>query len=233
MDSIIFKGNVIGMLMYIIPALMLFLYVIKGLEDRLVERKLYLACGIGVVIGTIAEVILFFSGADLYTELAYASMILVTPFIVMMFMFIGVNLKTFKDEPAAPHYSAGYGLFFGGALQFWKLLIAEDQYGDMSSGDMTLITLFGLGSVVFLGGAGMWIAYAIKENGPKNGVRISGRLAFLYVILQYLYASGLEHVHYGMHDLMVIIASLMAFLVVSGALFHQGYLRLPKVAKND
>ena len=233
MDSIIFQGNVIGMLMYIIPALMLFLYVIKGLEDRLVERKLYLACGIGVVIGTIAEVILFFSGADLYTELAYASMILVTPFIVMMFMFIGVNLKTFKDEPAAPHYSAGYGLFFGGALQFWKLLIAEDQYGDMSSGDMTLITLFGLGSVIFLGGAGMWIAYAIKENGPKNGIRISGRLAFLYVILQYLYASGLEHVHYGMHDLMVIIASLMAFLVVSGALFHQGYLRLPKVAKND
>ena len=233
MDSIIFQGNVIGMLMYIIPALMLFLYVIKGLEDRLVERKLYLACGIGVVIGTIAEVILFFSGADLYTELAYASMILVTPFIVMMFMFIGVNLKTFKDEPAAPHYSAGYGLFFGGALQFWKLLIAEDQYGDMSSGDMTLITLFGLGSVIFLGGAGMWIAYAIKENGPKNGIRISGRLAFLYVILQYLYASGLEHVHYGMHDLMVIIASLMAFLVVSGALFHQGYLRLPKIAKND
>ena len=233
MDSIIFQGNVIGMLMYIIPALMLFLYVIKGLEDRLVERKLYLACGIGVVIGTIAEVILFFSGADLYMELAYASMILVTPFIVMMFMFIGVNLKTFKDEPAAPHYSAGYGLFFGGALQFWKLLIAEDQYGDMSSGDMTLITLFGLGSVVFLGGAGMWIAYAIKENGPKNGVRISGRLAFLYVILQYLYASGLEHVHYGMHDLMLIIASLMAFLVVSGALFHQGYLRLPKIAKND
>ena len=162
MDSIIFQGNVIGMLMYIIPALMLFLFVINGLEDRLVERKLYLACGIGVVIGTIAEVILFFSGADLYTELAYASMILVTPFIVMMFMFIGVNLKTFKDEPAAPHYSAGFGLFFGGALQFWKLLIAENQYENMSSGDMTLITLFGLGSVVFLGGAGMWIGYAIK-----------------------------------------------------------------------
>ena len=233
MDSIIFQGNVIGMLMYIIPALMLFLFVINGLEKRLVERKLYLACGIGVVIGTIAEVILFFSGADLYTELAYASMILVTPFIVMMFMFIGVNLKTFKDEPAAPHYSAGYGLFFGGALQFWKLLIAENQYGNMSSGDMTLITLFGLGSVIFLGGAGMWIAYAIKENGPKNGIRISGRLAFLYVILHYLYASGLEHVHYGAHNLYLILACLIAFLVVSGALFHQGYLRLPKSAKND
>ena len=153
--------------------------------------------------------------------------------IVGIAIILGGIFVIIKDEPAAPHYSAGYGLFFGGALQFWKLLIAENQYENMSSGDMTLITLFGLGSVLFLGGAGMWIAYAIKENGPKNGVRISGRLAVLYVILQYLYASGLEHVHYGMHDLMVIIASLMAFLVVSGALFHQGYLRLPKIAKND
>ena len=99
MDSIIFQGNVIGMLLFIIPALVLFLYVINGLEDRLVERKLYLACGIGVVIGTIAEVILFFSGADLYTELAYASMILVTPFIVMMFMFIGVNPVSYTHLP--------------------------------------------------------------------------------------------------------------------------------------
>ena len=47
MDSIIFKGNVIGMLMYIIPAMLLFFWIIKGLENRLVERKLYLSCGIG------------------------------------------------------------------------------------------------------------------------------------------------------------------------------------------
>ena len=65
MDSIIFQGNVIGMLMYIIPAMLLFFYVINGLEEKLVERKLYLACGIGVVLGTIAEVILFLSGTDL------------------------------------------------------------------------------------------------------------------------------------------------------------------------
>ena len=58
MDSIIFQGNVIGMLMYIIPALMIFLFIINGLEDKLVERKLYLACGIGVVLGTIAELIM-------------------------------------------------------------------------------------------------------------------------------------------------------------------------------
>ena len=64
MDSIIFQGNVIGMLMYIIPALMIFLFIINGLEDKLVERKLYLACGIGVVLGTIAELIMYVSGTD-------------------------------------------------------------------------------------------------------------------------------------------------------------------------
>jgi len=231
MDSVIFQANVIGMLMYIIPAMLFFFYIIKGLEDRLVERKLYLACGIGVILGSIAEIIMFLSGTDLYTDVAYASMILVTPFIVMIFMFIGVNLKTFKSEPAAPHYSAGYGLFFGGAIEFWKLLITENRYADMSVGDVMLITLFGLATIIFLGGAGMWIAYGIIND---NGIRITSRLAFLYLFLQYLYASALEHVLYGLHNFVLIIACLIAFFVVSGALFHQGYLKLPKIMKmND
>jgi len=229
MDSVIFQANVIGMLMYIIPAMLLFFYIIKGVEDRLAERKLYLACGIGVVMGSIAQVIMFLGGTDLYTELAYTSMILVTPFIIMMFMFIGVNLKTFKDEPAAPYYSAGYGLFFGGSVEFWKLLITENRYSEISVGDIMLITLFGLGTVIFLGGAGMWIAYAIRND---NGVRVAGRLAVLFLFLQYLYASALEYVLYGLHDFTLIIASIIALFVASGALFHQGYLKLPKIPKN-
>jgi hypothetical protein len=231
MDSIIFQANVIGMLMYIIPAMLLFFWIIKGLEDRLVERKLYLACGIGVVLGTIAEAVIFISKSHLYnTKTGYASMILVVPFILMMFMFTGVNLKTFKEEPAASHYSAGYGLFFGGSVEFWSLLMTENMYDNMSSGDVLLITLFGLSTVLFLGGVGMWISYGIRND---NGIRVAGRLAFLYLFLQYLYASALEHVHYGEHDLMLIIASLLAFIVVSGALFHQGCLRLPRIVKND
>ena len=228
MDSIIFQGNVIGMLMYIIPAMLLFFWIIKGLEDRLVERKLYLACGIGVVLGTIAEAVIFVSGTHVYDdETAYAPMILVTPFIIMMFMFAGINLKTFRDEPAAPHYSAGYGLFFGGATEFWKLLMTEDMYQNMSSGDIFLITIFGSGTVLFLGGVGMWISYGIRND---NGIRTAARLSFVYIFLIYLNASALEHVHGGTHDLMLVIAGLVGFLVASGALFHQGYLRLPKIS---
>jgi hypothetical protein len=214
--------------MYIIPAMLLFFWIIKGLEDRLVERKLYLACGIGVILGTIAETVIFVSGTHVYdAETYYAPMILVTPFIIMMFMFAGINLKTFKNEPAAPHYSAGYGLFFGGATEFWKLLMTEDMYPDMSIGDIWLITFFGLGTVLFLGGAGMWISYGIRND---NGIRTAVRLAFIYVFLIYLNASALEHVHFGTHDLMLVIVGLVGFLVASGALFHQGYLRLPKIS---
>jgi|TARA_B100001079_G_scaffold14533_1_gene11780 hypothetical protein len=228
MDSIIFQGNVIGMLMYIIPAMLLFFWIINGLEDRLVERKLYLACGIGVVLGTIAEAIIFVSGTHVYdAETGYAPMILVTPFIIMMFMFAGINLKTFRDEPAAPYYSAGYGLFFGGSTEFWKLLMTEDMYQNMSSGDIFLITIFGSGTVLFLGGVGMWISYGIRND---NGIRTAARLSFVYIFLIYLNASALEHVHGGTHDLMLVIAGLVGFLVASGALFHQGYLRLPKIS---
>ena len=229
MDSIIFKGNVIGMLMYIIPAMLLFFWIIKGLENRLVERKLYLSCGIGVVLGTIAEAVIFVSGTHVYdAETGYAPMILVTPFIIMMFMFAGINLKTFRDEPAAPYYSAGYGLFFGGSTEFWKLLMTEDMYPNMSSGDIFLITIFGSGTVLFLGGAGMWISYGIRND---NGIRTAARLSFVYIFLIYLNASALEHVHGGTHDLMLVIAGLVGFLVASGALFHQVYLRLPKISK--
>ena len=227
MDSIIFQGNVIGMLMYIIPALMIFLFIINGLEDKLVERKLYLACGIGVVLGTIAELILYVSGTDLHTdELGYSSMILVTPFIVMMFLYRGTYLKTFRLEPAAVHYSGGYGLFFGGTIEFWKLLLTESRYPDMSVGDFTIITFFGLASLLFLGGAAMWIAYAIKN---ENGIRIAGRLTILYLFFQYLHASALEYVHFGLHNLELVIGGLVAVFIVSSALFHQAYLRLPKI----
>ena len=43
MDSIIFQGNVIGMLAYIVSAMLLFSWIIKDVEQKLVERKLYVA----------------------------------------------------------------------------------------------------------------------------------------------------------------------------------------------
>ena len=231
MDSVIFQANVLGMLAFIVPALILFLRVIKDVEDKLVERKLYLACGIGVVLGTAADIIMILGGVDLYsTDVGYASMILVSPFIIMIFLFIGVNLNTFKSEYAAPYYSAGLGLFYGGSLEFWKLLMTEERY-NLTESEAFLIAAFGFGTLVFMGGAGTWIAYGIKN---EEGARYAARLVFLYLFLAFLYASALENIHYNVHDsILITITALIGYLVVSATLFHQAFLRLPKITKKN
>ena len=230
MDSVIFQANVLGMLAYILPAAAIFFWMIKEVEDRLVERKLYLACGVGVVFGTIADILMILGGIDLHSEdTGYAAMILVSPFIILAFMFFGVNLNTFKSEPAAPFYSAGFGLFFGGSLEFWKLLVTEERFPEIGILDMLFIAGFGIGTILFLGGGGMWIAYGIMN---ENGVRIAGRLAILYLFLTFLNASALENIHYDVHDTVLVnVAALAGFLVVGATLFHQGLLRLPNISE--
>lgn len=230
MDSVIFQANVLGMLAYILPAAAIFFWMIKEVEDRLVERKLYLACGVGVVFGTIADILMILGGVDLHSkDTGYAAMILVSPFIILAFMFFGVNLNTFKSEPAAPFYSAGFGLFFGGSLEFWKLLITEERFPEIGILDMLFIAGFGIGTILFLGGGGMWIAYGIMN---ENGVRIAGRLAILYLFLTFLNASALENIHYDVHDTVLVnVAALAGYLVIGAALFHQGLLRLPSISE--
>ena len=229
MESVIFQANVLGMLAYIVPAMLLFFWMIKNVEDKLVERKLYLACGIGVVFGTIADIIMILGGIDLYSNTGYAAMILVSPFVMLIFMFIGVNLNTFKSEPAAPFYSAGFGLFFGGSMEFWKLLMTEGRFPDIGAGDLLLIAGFGFGTVLFFGGAGMWIAYGIVHG---NGARVAGRLAFLYLFLAFLNASALENVHYDVHrSVLVSVAALAGYFAIGATLFHQASLKLPSISE--
>jgi len=229
MESVIFQANVLGMLAYIVPAMLLFFWMIKNVEDKLVERKLYLACGIGVVFGTIADIIMILGGIDLYSNTGYAAMILVSPFVMLIFMFIGVNLNTFKSEPAAPFYSAGFGLFFGGSMEFWKLLMTEGRFPDIGAGDLLLIAGFGLGTVLFFGGAGMWIAYGIVHG---NGARVAGRLAFLYLFLAFLNASALENIHYDVHrSVLVSVTALSGYFAIGATLFHQASLKLPSISE--
>ena len=229
MESVIFQANVLGMLAYIVPAMLLFFWMIKNVEDKLVERKLYLACGIGVVFGTIADIIMILGGIDLYSNTGYAAMILVSPFVMLIFMFIGVNLNTFKSEPAAPFYSAGFGLFFGGSMEFWKLLMTEGRFPDIGAGDLLLIAGFGFGTVLFFGGAGMWIAYGIVHG---NGARVAGRLAFLYLFLAFLNASALENIHYDVHrSVLVSVTALAGYFAIGAASFHQASLKLPSISE--
>jgi len=148
---------------------------------------------------------------------------------MLIFMFIGVNLNTFKSEPAAPFYSAGFGLFFGGSMEFWKLLMTEGRFPDIGTEDLLLIAGFGLGTVLFFGGAGMWIAYGIVHG---NGARVAGRLAFLYLFLAFLNASALENIHYDVHrSVLVSVTALAGYFAIGAASFHQASLRLPSISE--
>ena len=229
MDSIIFQGNVIGMLAYIVSAMLLFSWIIKDIEENLVERKLYIACGLGVVLGTCADIIMILGGINSYSESsAYASKILVSPIIIAIFLFIGVNRRTFKEEVGAPYYSAGFGLFYGGAIEFWKLLVTEEVH-DLSVFDFFIISAFGFSTVVFLGGAAMWISYGIRKN---EGARTASRLALLYLVLSFLNTLALEQIHYDIYETIVVpIVSLLGFFVISAAVFHQAKMRLPLISK--
>ena len=229
MDSIIFQGNVIGMLAYIVPAMLFFSWIIKEVEENLVERKLYIACGLGVVLGTVADIIMILGGINTYSEgIGYASKVLVSPIIILIFLFIGVNRKTFKEEKGAAYYSAGYGLFYGGAIEFWKLLVTEEIH-DLSVIDFIILASFGLSTVLFLGGVAMWVSYGIHRG---KGARIASRFAVLYLILSFLNTLALEQIHYDIYGTFIVpLVSLLGFSVISFAVFHQAKLRLPPIAK--
>ena len=229
MDSIIFQGNVIGMLAYIVPAMLFFSWIIKEVEENLVERKLYIACGLGVVLGTVADIIMILGGINTYSEgIGYASKVLVSPIIILIFLFIGVNRKTFKEEKGAAYYSAGYGLFYGGAIEFWKLLVTEEIH-DLSVIDFIILASFGLSTVLFLGGVAMWVSYGIHRG---KGARIASRFAVLYLILSFLNTLALEQIHYDIYGSFIVpLVSLLGFSVISFAVFHQAKLRLPPIAK--
>ena len=217
------------MLAYIVPAMIFFSWIIKEVEKNLVERKLYIACGLGVVLGTVADIIMILGGINTYSEgIGYASKVLVSPIIILIFLFIGVNRKTFKEEKGAAYYSAGYGLFYGGAIEFWKLLVTEEIH-DLSVIDFIILASFGFSTVLFLGGVAMWVSYGIHRG---KGARIASRFAVLYLILSFLNTLALEQIHYDIYGTFIVpLVSLLGFSVISFAVFHQAKLRLPPIAK--
>ncbi|MFL2944050.1 MAG: hypothetical protein ACJZ2J_01810 [Candidatus Poseidoniales archaeon] len=97
----------------------------------------------------------------------------------------------------------------------------------MSVFDFFILASFGFSTVLFLGGVAMWISYGIKR---RQGARIASRFAILYLVLSFLNTLALEEIHYDIYDTSIVpLVSLLGFLVVSFAVFHQAKLRLPRM----
>ena len=95
--------------------------------------------------------------------------------------------------------------------------------------DYFIISAFGFSTVLFLGGAAMWISYGIRKG---EGARVAMRFSILYLILAFLNALALEEIHYGIYENVIVpIVSLLGFFVISVAVFHQAKLKLPIISK--
>ena len=103
------SGNVLGMLVYFFPALLVFFRTYAVVEHRGMERKRYLCFGGGVVLAAAAQAVIQGGGIDRNPVVE----LFVRPMVEMVFLYVGLNHRTFRQEREAGYYGAGLGLSFG------------------------------------------------------------------------------------------------------------------------
>ena len=216
-SSPFWAANLLGMVVLFVPALWLFLRTIAPVEEQLEERKLYLACGGGTIFGTIAETLIQLGGFDQRSpNVGYAELMFVTPALVTLLLWLGLRLHTFRNARHAVYYAAGFGLFFGAAHEFWKLLVLEARsVGDtLPFPGVLLYTWFGLAATVLLGGMALHLMPALQRD---SGVRTAARLALLYLALGFLRISYMER-----PELAIDAATALAFAAAAAATYQRG-----------
>jgi len=215
-SSPFWAANLLGMVVLFTPAFLLFLRTIAPVEEQLEERKLYLACGGGTIFGTIAEALILVGGFDQPSpEVGYASLMFVTPALLLLLLWLGLRLRTFRDSRHAAFYAAGFGLFFGAAHEFWKLLVLEARLGgELPFPGGLLDAWFGVAAMVLLGGMALHLMPALQRD---SGVRTAARLALLYLALGFLRITAIER-----PEPAIDAATALAFAAAAAATYQRG-----------
>jgi len=219
------KANVLGMILFFIPAFYIFIRNNIPVENELVERKLYLACGAGAIFGSIAEAMILAGGLKSYSEnIGFSSLIFVTPLITMTFLYLSVNFKTFRKDNYAGYYAAGVGLFYGASKEFWNLWVLETNIGELSIGANLVDLLMGTSFVILLGGCGLWMGEACRVE--KNKFRMFGRLTLICMFMNFLLVSSIE-----MTSMLIDYVAIVTVAVVGASLLHRGQMNLLKIKR--
>ena len=218
------KANVLGMLLFFIPAYYVFIVINTPVEKQLIERKLYLACGAGAIFGSIAEALILAGRLKAYSDIGYGSLIFVAPLVTMSLLYLSVNFKTFREDEYAGYYAAGVGLFYGAAKEFWNLWVLETNMGKLSLGENLIDLLMGFSFVILLGGCGMWMGEACRVE--KNKLRMYGRLTLLCMFMNFLLVSSMEKT-----SIVVDLIAVVTVCIVGASLLFRGKINLPKTKK--
>ena len=219
------KANVLGMILFFIPAFYIFIRINAPIENELIERKLYLACGAGAIFGSIAEAMILAGGLKTNSEeIGFSSLIFVTPLITMTLLYLSVNFKTFREDNYAGYYAAGVGLFYGASKEFWNLWVLETNIDGLSIGDNLVDLLMGTSFVILMGGCGLWMGEACRIE--KNKLRMFGRLTMLCMFMNFLLVSSIE-----MTSMLVDYVAIVTVAVVGVSLLYRGQINLQKIKR--
>ncbi len=218
------KANVLGMVLFFIPAFYIFIRIAAPIEKELTERKLYLACGAGAVFGTVAEALILAGGLKSSSEIGFASLIFVAPLITMALLYLSVNFKTFREDNYAGYYAAGVGLFYGASKEFWNLWVLETNEGKLNIGDNMVDLLMGVAFVILLGGCGLWMGETCRIG--KNKLRMFGRLTLVCMFMNFLLVTAIEK-----PSIIVDFVAIFTIGVVGMTLLESGRKKLLKTKR--
>jgi hypothetical protein len=194
----------------IIPAL-IFLYIsIKGHEDYLKHKNIYLAFIGGIIAGFIAAVLEIYTGdVPIYFIVAF-------PIFEQLFKTIILNLRRLQEKKETVIYGLTLGLGFGSVATSASIIRGTFQAGDY----LTLGLVIGgsCGIIMLQGATGALIGYGVFRR------KLSIYLTFA-VILQILVNSGLFIVQ------VLPVGYVVTYLFITGLILYWYAIKkiLPKI----
>ena len=144
----------------IIPALILLYISLKGYEGHYKDKTIFLTFIIGIVLGFIAALVLFFTFKGFEGIIIF---IILLAFFDQLFKTIVLNLGRLQEKTGTPIYGLSLGLGFGSSFTPF-LIIAVSSSFTSDVYVLSLIAIGSLGIILFHGATGAYIGYGVLSG---------------------------------------------------------------------
>lgn len=183
----------IGLIGLVAPALMLVYYrTIEGFEQRLIERRLYLVWGGGVIFAVLVTLLEMLFGLRLETGVkngdAAIIAVVTQPVIHNMILVMALNHPKMRVCKENPFYGAGLGLSFG-AL-YGTLVLFEGEMKDLEWMNLETLPLLVpglLGLTLFLGAQGAWLGQQTNRKESMTFIARAWGVYALFCLLRFFW----------------------------------------------